>query len=280
MAALALSLASSLSWGISDFLGGFTSRRMHVLAVVLLSQVFGLIFAVALLPFLGDHGLSAGQMLIAAAGGAAGGIGLIAFYSGMATGSISVVSPIAGLGVVVPVGVGLARGDDPAALQLAGVLIAICAVLLVGYEESSAGAGPSLKPVVLALIAALGFGLFFVGVDLVADKDAAWTIAAVRAGGVGVALGAVIANRPSFAMPTRGTWGVIAVIGLFDVGANALYAVATTKGLLPVVATGGSVYPAVTVLLAYVFVGERLAPIRRIGVALALLGILMIAAGS
>ncbi len=279
MLAFALSLASSASWGLSDFLGGLQSRRMHVLVVVLFAQVFGLLFAVALLPVVGDEGLSAGQMAVAAAGGAAGGVGLIAFYTGMATGTISVVSPIAGLGVVVPVTVGLARGDEPAVLQLCGVAVAMAAVVLVSYEKSTVDRRPSLKPVLLALVAALGFGLFFVGVDASASTDAAWTIAAVRVGGVAVALGAIIATRPKLAV-APGSWKFLIVIGIFDVAANALYAVATTKGLLPVVATGGSLYPAFTVLLAFAFIGERLARVRQVGVALALAGILMIAAGS
>jgi drug/metabolite transporter (DMT)-like permease len=280
MAALLLSLASSVSWGLSDFLGGVQSRRMHVLAVVLMTQVAGLIFAFASLPLLGGDGLETGELAIAAAGGAAGAVGLIAFYAGMAGGTISVVSPIAGLGVAVPVAVGLARGEAPAPIQLVGVLVAMVAVAMVGYEESEEGEERvSLKPVALALVAAVGFGTFFVAVDSTAEQDAAWTIAAVRAGGVGVALTAVLAVRPSFANPS-GVWWPIIVIGFFDVLANALFAVASTKGLLSVVAVGGSIYPAITILLAYLFVGERLSGIRRLGVVLALAGIVMIAAGS
>lgn len=254
---------------------------MHVLVVVLLSQTVGLLFAVALLPVLGDAGLPARDLAIAGAGGAAGAVGLIAFYAGMATGTISVVSPIAALGVVVPVAVGLARGEDPEPIQLVGVAVAMTAVVLVSSEKSGSGTAraASLRPVLLALAAALGFGCFFVAVDATAGKDAVWTIAAVRAGGVGVAVGAVLATRPVFSVPAGAGWTLLA-IGFFDVLANSLYAVATTKGLLPVVAVGGSIYPAVTILLAYLVIGERLAPIRRAGVALALAGIVMIAAGA
>jgi drug/metabolite transporter (DMT)-like permease len=160
------------------------------------------------------------------------------------------------------------------------VVIAIAAVILVSYEASEADEPrASLKPVFLALIAAAGFGLFYVAVDSSADADAAMTIVAVRCGGVGVALGAVLAVRPTFARPP-GAWKFILVIGFFDVLANGLFAVASTKGLLPVVSVGGSLYPAVTVLLAYLFVGERLSRIRRAGVVFALFGIVMIAAGS
>lgn len=278
MLGFALSLASSVSWGISDFLGGLQSRRMHVLVVVLLSQTVGLLFALALLPALGDQGLSGGKLAIAALGGAAGTVGLIAFYAGMATGTISVVSPIAALGVVVPVAAGLSRGEDPPPVQLAGVGVAMAAVVLVSYEESTGGA-TSLRPILLALVAAAGFGCFFVAVDAAAGQDAAWTIAALRTGGVAVAIAAVLVTRPAFSVPSKAGWAILA-IGFFDVIANSLYAVATTKGLLPVVAVGGSIYPAVTILLAYLVIGERLAPVRRAGVGLALAGIVMIAAGA
>lgn len=279
MLGFALSLASSVSWGISDFLGGLQSRRMHVLVVVLFAETVGLLLSLALLPVLGAGGLSAAELGIAAAGGAAGAVGLIAYYQSMATGTISVVSPIAGLGVVIPVAVGLARGEDPALVQLIGVGVAMAAVVLVSYEESTEAKAFSIRPILMALVAAVGFGCYFIAVDATATQDAAWTIAAVRAGSVIVGLAAVIAVRPSFSMPANAGWTIL-TIGAFDVLANSLYAVATTKGLLPVVAVGGSIYPAVTILLAYMVVGERLAPVRKAGVALALAGIVMIAAGT
>jgi drug/metabolite transporter (DMT)-like permease len=279
--ALALSLASSLSWGVSDFLGGLQSRRMHVLAVVLLSQALGLLMALAVLPLLGDAQLSATELLVPAAGGAAGAVGLIAFYSAMAIGRISVVTPIAALGVAVPVIVGLARGEEPATIQLVGLIVATAAASMVSYEQDPSHRSLAIRTVGLAVVAALGFGTFFVAVDATATKDAAWTIAAVRAGGVGVALGAVLVTRTRVPVSLpRATWVTLVAIAFFDVFANSLYAVATTKGLLPVVAVGGSLYPAVTILLAFLVLGERLTRLRQIGVALALAGIAMIAAGS
>ncbi len=285
MLAFALSLASSISWGISDFLGGLQSRKIHVLAVVLLSQAAGLLLALSLLPALAEGGMTGGDLAIATAGGAAGAIGLIGFYWAMSIGTISVVTPIAALGVVVPVVVGLARGENPATVQLAGIAIAILAVTIVGYEGDSGDEGGSgersveIRSLALAGVAALGFGTFFVCVDATAEIDWATTLAAVRAGGVAIALAAVIAVRPSFDGARPLIW-VILVIGFFDILANALFAVASTEGLLSLVSVGGSLYPAVTILLAYFIVGERLTPVRRVGVALALGGVVMIAAGT
>lgn len=279
MLALALSLASSLSWGISDFIGGLQSRKIHVLAVVLLSQTAGLLLSLLVLPVLQEHSMSSGDLLLAAAGGTAGAIGLIGFYSAMAIGTISVVTPIAGMGVVVPVAVGLARGEQPAPVQLVGVAVAMAAVALVSYETDEERRSVELRALVLAVVAALGFGTFFVAVDATASTDTANTIAAVRVGGVSVALAAVAIVRPSFAGARRAV-PILAAIGFFDILANALFAVASTKGLLSVVAVGGSLYPAVTIVLAYFVLGERLTRLRRIGVGLALAGIVMIAAGT
>jgi drug/metabolite transporter (DMT)-like permease len=268
-----------VSWGVSDFLGGLQSRKIHVLVVVLVSQAFGLLFALVALPLIADQGLPASKFAIAVAGGASGAVGVIAFYRGMAIGAISVVTPIAGLGVAVPVVVGLARGDEPATIQLVGVVVAVAAVALIGYEDDPERRAVALRPVLLAVVAALGFGVFFVAVDAAASRDAAWTMVGVRLGGVLVAAIAVLAVRPSFAS-ARPLLPVLAVVGFFDVLANMLYAVATTKGLLPLVAVGGSLYPAVAILLAHEVLGERLDRLQKAGVGLALCGVVLIAAGT
>jgi len=260
-------------------MGGLQSRRMHVLGVVLISQSVGLLLALALLPVLSDHGLSTGELATAAAAGAAGAVGLIGFYSAMSIGAMSLVAPIAAMGIVVPVLVGLLRGDDPGALQLAGLTVAVVSIVLVSREEGTERPEATHLPIALAGLAALGFGTFLTLISTTAHADAAWTVALVRVGGVAVILLALLATRPTLGVP-RSALPVLALIGFFDVGANALYAVATTKGLLPVVAVAGSLYPAVTILLAYVLLGERLAALQRIGVAMALVGVMMIAAGA
>ena len=113
MAPLIISLASAFSWGISDFLGGLTSRRLPVLGVLAVSQPAGLVLIGILILVFGADPISAGKLAIAALAGAASLGGLWAFYAAMAMGTVSVVAPIASLGVVVPVAVGLARGMRP-----------------------------------------------------------------------------------------------------------------------------------------------------------------------
>ena len=276
MLALAISLASAFSWGISDFLGGLTSRRLPVLGVLAVSQPAGLVLVVILILVFGADSISAGKLAIAALAGAASLSGLWAFYTAMDMGTVNVVAPLASLGVVVPVAVGLARGDAPAAIQLVGLVPAIAGVVILSYEENPAHAGVARRSIVLAILAALSFGIFFTGLDLAAADRPGWAVLAARVATVAIAL---LISRPRLVAIT-GSVAVLLTIGVFDALANALFAVASTKGVLPVVAVGASMYPAFTIALAHSVLGERLARIQWAGVALALLGVALIAAGS
>jgi drug/metabolite transporter (DMT)-like permease len=277
--ALTISLASAFSWGISDFLGGLQSRRLPVLGVLAVSQPAGLLLIAGLIPVFGADPISADKLAIAFVAGAASLGGLGAFYAAMAMGTVSVVAPIAALGVVVPVAVGLIEGESPAPVQLIGLIPAIAGVVILGYEEDPQHAQVARRSIVLAIVAGLGFGVFFTGLDAAAADRPGWAILAVRIGGVTTVAAALLVARPRLdRVPSA--LGVLVLIGAFDVLANALFAVASTKGVLPVVAVGGSMYPAFTVALAHGVLGERLARVQWAGVLLALLGVAMIAAGS
>jgi drug/metabolite transporter (DMT)-like permease len=280
--ALAISLASAASWGVSDFLGGLQSRRLPVLGVLAISQPAGLLLIALLILLTGADPISADKLAIAFLAGAASLGGLAAYYAAMAMGTVSVVAPIAALGVVVPVVVGLAQGESPAAIQLAGLVPAMAGVVMLSCEEPPEHvdrARVARLSIVLAIVAGLGFGVFFTGLDAAAADRPGWAILAVRFGGLATVAAALLVGRPRID-GVGAAWPVLIAIGVFDALANALFAVASTKGLLPVVAVGGSMYPAFTVALAHGVLGERLATIQRAGVALALSGVAMIAAGS
>jgi drug/metabolite transporter (DMT)-like permease len=282
VAPLIFSLASAASWGVSDFLGGLQSRRLPVLGVLAVSQPAGLVLIALFIPLTGADPISAGKLGIAFLAGAASLGGLAAFYAAMAMGTVSVVAPIAALGVVVPVLFGLAEGESPAAIQLAGLVPAMAGVVILSYEERPKHvetAKAARLSVVLAIVAGLGFGIFFTGLDAAAADRPGWAILAVRLGGVTTVAAALLVTRPRLD-GVAGAWPVLVVIGAFDVLANALFAVASTKGVLPVVAVGGSMYPAFTIALAHGALGERLVKVQWTGVALALGGVAMIAAGS
>lgn len=280
MLGVALGLLSSVAWGISDFLGGLQSRRISALSVLLVSQPFGLVLAlaVALAVSGSGDGLSTQDALIAAGAGATVVLALGAFYRAMALGSVSVVATIGALGVLVPFGGGLVQGEDPAAVAMVGAAVAIAGVVLASREPDPEWRAAGRASIGLAALAALGFGTFFLGIDAAAGEDPAWAIVAARAGGVLALLAAAAVVRPSMRIP-REMVPVLLAIGICDIAANSLFAVATNHGLLALVGVAGSLYSAVTVLLARFVLKERLARSQQAGVLLALGGVVLIAAG-
>jgi drug/metabolite transporter (DMT)-like permease len=166
--AIGLALVASLSWGAADFVGGIKSRALPLLTVIGMSQLAGLT-VIALIVAARGVGPPGGDYWVYAALSAVGGLGgLFAFYRGLAIGAMSVVAPVASLSAAIPVVFGLARGERPSALQAAGMVVAIAGVALAAREEGPEGAPNGTRVasgVGLALVAALGFGSFFVGMD-------------------------------------------------------------------------------------------------------------------
>jgi drug/metabolite transporter (DMT)-like permease len=279
MLGIALALASSVAWGTSDFLGGLRSRRISALTVLLVSQPVGLLLALAFAVAVGGDSLSARDAAIAAGAGAAVVMALGAFYRAMALGSVTVVATIGALGVLVPVIAGLVQGDRPGAIQAVGALAGIVGVVLVAREPDPEWRTAGRLAIGLAALAALGFGLFFLGLDAASGPRPAWTIVIARTAGVATLLVAAAFARPSIRIDAALLPSLVA-IGFFDVLANSLFAIATNHGLLSLVAVAGSLYSAVTVLLARFVLRERLAPSQRAGVVVALAGVGLIAVGS
>jgi len=225
---------------------------------------------------------SAGDLWPAAAGGIAGVVALAAFYRGLAIGTMSIVAPISATGAAVPVLVGLATGDRPGAVVMVGIVLAVAGVVIASREDAPEGsvqAAVARRSVLLALVAALGFGTFFVGMDESASHDVWWALLAARAASNAVLLVVLLALRPKLPASPR-TIGLIALIGLGDLAANATFAAATNEGLLSVVAVLASLYPVVTVLLARIFLGERVRRDQGAGIVAALAGVALIASGA
>jgi drug/metabolite transporter (DMT)-like permease len=282
MLAAVLALASSLCWGLSDFLGGFQSRRHHVLAVMLLSQGLALAILVVAVVAGAPTEHDAASTAWAASVGAFGLVALVAFYRALAIGTMSIVAPISATGVAIPVLVGLAGGERPGALQVAGIVLACGGVVLAAREPPSDDAEArraGRASIGLALVAAVGFGTFFAGMDRAEETaDVAWVLLAARTAAVLLIVLAALALRPR--LPTvPATIGAIAAVGVFDLLANLLFVLAAGRGLLSVVGVLGSLYPAVTVLLARFVLHERLSRTQGAGVAITLAGVVALAAG-
>jgi drug/metabolite transporter (DMT)-like permease len=273
-----LALASSVLWGSGDFLGGTLSRRMPALAVVGVSQALALVLVGTVAVVTGElaRGMPTAGWGWAAASGVAGLVGLVAFYSALARGTMGVVAPIAALGVIVPVAVGLAAGERPSSVQMVGAALGVIGgVLASGPELTSRAAG---RPIALALLAGLAFGLVLVFLARGSEESPLLTLVGMRTTSVVLLVAVAVAAR-SLGGVRRADLPLLALIGMLDAGANLSYAIATTVGLLSLVSVLASLYPAVTVLLARVVHHERMTRLQDVGVATAVGGVLLVAAG-
>jgi len=280
MAAIALALVSSVSWGVGDFLGGLKSRSLPLLNVIVGSQVTGLLLVATFVAVRGD-GPPGGDFAIFAALSAITGVsGLAAFYRGLAIGNMGIVAPISACAAVVPLAVGIATGDRPGTLQAVGLGLALAGVVLASREEvvGERAHRRTARGTGLAMLSALGFGFFFLAFDRAADGDVAWAMLVNRMTGVSLLLLAAAVVRPPLRAGPRDV-PVIVGIGALDVGANGTFGLAATKGLVSVVSVVGSLYPLTTVVLAAIVLHERPHRLAQFGVATALLGVAMIAAG-
>ncbi|MDQ1681733.1 MAG: hypothetical protein QOH99_274 [Frankiaceae bacterium] len=273
-----LALLSSLLWGTSDFLGGRLSRRASSIWVVAASQTcsFGLLSLASIGAFafgMRPHGSS--WLTWGVGGGLALTVALVSFYRGLSVGRMGIVAPIASTGVVVPVAVGLAEGDRPAAIQVVGILVAVIGVLLASRPASDDGpASGGAAPVVLALIAGLGFGTALVCLHRGTASNGLDTLWVMRL--VIVALLIVPAWRSRPASIDGGTWRTVGLLGTCDVGSNAAFAVASLGGSLALVSVLSSLYPVVTTLLARELLHERLSRTQLAGVVATIAGTVLI----
>jgi drug/metabolite transporter (DMT)-like permease len=281
-----LGLAAAVLYGSGDFLGGMVSRRAHVLTVLTLVETAGVIAALAVAAISPGPASLAG-LAWGVSAGLVGGLGLIIFYTGLAAGPMSVVAPVSGLvSTVLPVAVALAEGERPGVGVYAGALLCLVAIVLASAaDDTGGGTGPARRPARLGRAIAYGtasgvsFGLFFLLIRNAGQSGEVWPVAAARIGELAVVLAAAAVLRPGL---RRGLGGGVplaaAGAGVIDVLANICYVAATRTGAFGLAVVLASLYPGVTVLLARVVLGERLRWIQRVGLGLAAIGVVLVAA--
>lgn len=280
MAAIALSLSAALCWGFSDFAAGMKSRRLGVLSVLLWVEGAGLAVVLVVIAGSGEPLPDGRTLLYSAVAGIAGLTGLGAFYRALAVGTMSIVAPVSAAGVTVPVLVGLVSGDSLGTVVAAGLVVTFLGVLVVSrsVDDRGASAPAGHSAVVLALLAAAGFGTYFAFADVAADGSVLWLLAVGRL--TVIPFVALLVRRSGARLFPAGREPlVLAAIGVVDLSATALYALATTRGELSIVAVLGSLYPVATVVLARLVLGERLSRRQAAGVVAALVGVAMVSAG-
>jgi drug/metabolite transporter (DMT)-like permease len=285
--AIVLGLLVAATYGSADFLGGLSSKRASVPAVVVLSQLTGVpLLAVLVVVAGGDATVR--TLGLGAVAGAFGAFGLVCLYRGLASGRMSVVAPITGVGAaLVPVAWGLVRGERPDALARVGVFLALVAVALVSRTDDDVldgdesgtddGRAAPRSYVLMAALGGIAFGTVFVLFAEAGDHAGFWPLAAGRSVSIPLlALGTVVTGR-SFGLTSRAAVATIVGAGVLDMAANALFLLASRRGLLALVGVVSSLYPAATVLLARVVLHERLRPVQLGGLALAATGVVLIA---
>lgn len=273
-----LALGGALCWGVADFLGGLAARRIAVLTVIVVSQAVGLAGLALWVLIAGDPFPGALELLPAVGAGIAVVIGVASLYRGLAIGAMGIVAPISAAGPVVPLAVDAARGTTPAPLQWAGIALVLVGIVTLSRESSAAGGKQLATGVGLALVAALGFGLFIVGIDAGSDESAPWAVLTARSAAVPLAVVAALVTSAAL-RPPRALLPMLVAIGLVDTGANLLVATATTQGAAGIVAVLSSLYPVVTIVLARIVLAEKLSVRKRVGGVTALAGAAFVAAG-
>jgi uncharacterized membrane protein len=280
MVALGLALGASIAWGGSDFLAGLVARRLPVLTLLVLSQGAGLLLLLVLLALAGQAAPPAPAVAIAAGAGLCEMLGFAALYRSLAIGPMSVVAPVASLAAIVPVAFGVAAGERPAPLVAIGLALAVGCGALVALEHDPDGRrGRRVAPgAALAALAALAFGLFFVATNAASDSGGvAWTVAVNRSTSFAVLAAVVLISRRGLAHHATDLRPA-AIIGLLDAAANALFALALTRGMTSTIGVIGSLYPVTTVALAAIVLRERPRALQGLGVAGVLVGVGLVSA--
>jgi drug/metabolite transporter (DMT)-like permease len=281
-----LAIASAVFYGAADFAGGLTTRRAGTFPVVFLSQASGLVLLAILLPFLPGTPTrpDLGWGVVA---GLTGGIGVALLYRALAVGVMAVVAPTTAVcAVTIPVLVSVVLGERPVPLVAAGILLGIWSIVLVSRQDTptlsrSAHNDPKrrLPPGVgIALISGVAIGFFFLALAQTRAEAGMWPILAARLTSTSLFGALTLIRRESLRM-SRSTFGLVILSGTVDMLANALYLEAARQGPLSIVVTLSSLYPASTVLLARIALGERLNTWQMTGVGCALAAILLIVSG-
>jgi uncharacterized membrane protein len=286
--AVLLGLGAALAYGLSDFLGGLVSRRVHYAIVALVGYATACIALVAVVLLSGSPAPTPNAVFWGAVSGLGAGLGTLALYRGLARGRMGVVAPLSGLGTaVLPVLVGVFLGDRPSAVAWLGIAAALPAIWLVstsgdggdgGDERRSAGLS---EGVVDGLLAGVGFAILLVALDFAGGESGYWPVLASEAAGL-VVMAVFLALIRRSVTERRLSRGVLAggvAVGLLGGAAVVSYHLSTQEGLLSIVAVLTSLYPAVTVVLAAAFLREAITRRQAAGLALAAISVVLIVIG-
>lgn len=274
-----LALLSSFLWGTADFEGGRLSKKHAPIAVLGFSQAVGLIFGISLVIVSGDWNAqtlgNSGFFIPGVCAGFAGYLGLICLYAGLASGSMGVVSPISSLSAVIPLSYALFHGDSLSLITSIGVVVALLGAFCASGPELSQGL--PIRPLLLAIGAAFGFGAALTFISIGSQSNALMTMVTMRAATFLVTIAIAVRFR-SMGGFTKSEYPSLIFIGVSDFLANLLLGVACNSGSVSVAMVLGAMYPIATAMFAFKFLKERLHKIQYVGIVLAVIGVALISA--
>jgi drug/metabolite transporter (DMT)-like permease len=269
--AIACGIGSAAAWGAGDFSGGMASRKGNVMKVVLYSQFLGGLFLLGMAVFSGESMPPVRHLVYGAVAGVFGNIGLLALYRGLSTGRMGIVAPLSAvLTALVPIGYTAFFTGLPSVTRFAGFLCFMIAVWLLSSADT--GFRMTGRELLLSCVAGAGFGLFFIFIDKANDLAIFWPLVWARvASVVFLSTAIMVAVKPG--TPMKGQWGFIVMAGVLDALGNLLFSTAAHLGRLDVSAVLSSLYPAATVLLAWLFLREKLKRRQWMGVGAAFIAL-------
>jgi drug/metabolite transporter (DMT)-like permease len=274
-----LALLSSVLWGTADFEGGRLSKKHAPIAVLGFSQVVGLLFGITVVVISGDSGAQAfgdgGYFIPGICAGFLGYFGLICLYAGLASGSMGVVSPISALSAVIPLSYALMHGDSLSRITSIGIVLALVGAFCASGPELSQGL--PIRPLLLAIGAACGFGTSLTFISIGSQTSPLMTMVTMRAATFIVTIAIALRYRTLGGF-SKSEYPSLIFMGIADFLANLLLGIACTKGSVSVAMVLSSMYPIATAILAFRFLRERLHRIQYVGIVLAVSGIALISA--
>jgi drug/metabolite transporter (DMT)-like permease len=273
-------IISAASWGAADFIGGLASKRTSPYRILFLAEIAGLVPFTVIALLIREAIPPAWEMFLGAGSSLLGLTGLIILYRALADGQMTIAAPVSALfAALVPVIFGFFTLGAPSLTTLIGFGLAFLAVWFISQTESTDWRVPlhglrNLADLRLPLLSGLFFGVYFIVIHRATLNAFFWPLAAARfAGLVAFGLYALIARQP--AMPPRDLWGFCILNGIIDIAGNAFYILSAQTGRIDVAAVLGALYPASTVLLAWIILKEKISWVQTFGVALAFAAIVL-----
>jgi drug/metabolite transporter (DMT)-like permease len=282
--AVLLALAAAVGYGGSDYSAGLAARRTSVIRITILAEAASVALLALVLPWAGLRAPSLASLAWGAAGGIAGAIGALALYVGFRHAAFSVAGPLSAVGAAgFSALAGLLLGERPSGLALTGIALALPAIVGVsvspaGAEHRPAAAGRHTQGVIWSLAAGACFAVLFIGLNRAGSGGGLWPVAAAQ-GAALVGVSCIGAVTRDLHLPAAGARWLAVLTGVSGGAGTVLYFLATQAGLLAVTAVLTSLYPAVTIVLARLLLGERLTAVRLAGLCLAAASVGLIAVG-